>query len=98
MDVSPHDLVRCRDNLVTRQIVGETIIVPISGELANLQDVFTLNPTGAFVWQRLDGNTNLGAIRDQMTEEFDVRKKMAWQDLAELVEALHEAGLVEKVS
>ena len=30
MEVSPADVYRCRDNLVTREIVGETIIVPAS--------------------------------------------------------------------
>jgi len=97
MDVFPADVYRCRDNLVTREIVGETIIVPVSGELADLQKVYSLNATGAFVWERLDGSTPLEVIHQAVTEGFEVGKKDAWADLAELVTDLARAGLIEKV-
>lgn len=96
-DVSPGDVYRRRDNLVTREIVGETIIVPISGELADLQNVYSLNPTGAFVWQCLNGSDSLEQIQAAMTREFDVDAKSAWGDLAELIAELHRAALVERV-
>ena len=97
MNVSTGDVYRCRDNLVTREIVGETIIVPISGELADLQQVYSLNATGAFVWERLDGSASLKSIHQAVTTHFKVRKKDAWQDLAELVTDLARASLIEKV-
>ncbi|GMQ76362.1 MAG: hypothetical protein BMS9Abin01_1636 [Gammaproteobacteria bacterium] len=97
MDVFPADVYRCRDNLVTREIVGETIIVPVSGELADLQQVYSLNATGAFVWERLDGSTPLEIIHLAVTESFKVGKKDAWADLVELVTDLARAGLIEKV-
>ena len=96
MDVSPGDVYRCRDNLVTREIVGETIIVPITGELADLQQVYSLNTTGAFVWGRLDGSTSLEVIHQALTKQFKVGKKAAWADLAELVVDLAQAGLIEE--
>lgn len=98
MPIAPEDVYRCREDLVTREIVGETIIVPISGELANLQKVFSLNPTGAFVWARLDGATRLEAIHDALTESFEVDREDAWEDLSELVDELREAALIEKVA
>ena len=97
MKVSTGDVYRCRDNLVTREIVGETIIVPISGELADLQQVYSLNATGAFVWGRLDGSTSLKSVHQAVTKHFEVRKKDAWQDLVELVTDLARASLIEKV-
>ena len=97
MTVSTGDVYRCRDNLVTREIVGETIIVPISGELADLQQVYSLNATGAFVWQHLDGSASLEIIHQAVTKHFKVRKKDAWEDLVELVADLARANLIEKV-
>ncbi len=97
MNVSTGDVYRCRDNLVTREIVGETIIVPISGELADLQQVYSLNATGAFVWERIDGSASLKTIHQAVTKHFQVRKKDAWQDLVELVTDLAQASLIEKV-
>jgi hypothetical protein len=97
MEISPDNIYRCRENLVTREIVGETIIVPISGQLADLQQVYSLNATGGFVWGLLDGNTSLGIIHEAVTKNFKIGKKPAWADLAELVANLAEAGLIEKV-
>ena len=97
MEIVPDDIYRCRENLVTREIVGETIIVPISGQLADLQQVYSLNATGGFVWSHLDGSTSLEIIHKAVIASFKVRKNDAWTDLAELVSDLDEAGLIEKV-
>ncbi len=97
MDLFPNDVYRCRDNLVTREIVGETIIVPVSGVLADLQKVYSLNATGAFVWECLDGSTSLQGICEALSARFEVGSKDAWTDLVELVADLARADLVEKV-
>lgn len=97
MEISPDDVYRCRENLVTREIIGETIIVPISGQLADLQRVYSLNTTGGFVWSRLDGSTSLDIIHKAVIASFKVGKKDAWADLTELVSDLTEASLIEKV-
>ena len=96
MEVSPGDVYRCRENLVTREIVGETIIVPISRELADLQQAFSLNATGGFIWEHLDGSTSLEAIHKAVTAHFKTSKKDAWSDLVELITDLTQAGLIEK--
>ena len=84
------------DEVVTRSIVGETLLVPVSGTLANLDDLFTLNSTGAYVWGRLDGATSLAAIRDGLASTFEVETERAWADLVELTVTLLDAGLIEK--
>ena len=96
MEVSPGDVYRCRENLVTREIVGETIIVPISRELADLQKAFSLNATGGFIWEQLDGSTSLEVIHKAVTAHFKISKKDAWADLVELITDLTQAGLIEK--
>ena len=42
------------DNMVFRHIGDEMILVPLR-QTANLESIFTLNETGARVWQLLDG-------------------------------------------
>ena len=88
---------RCRDDLVTWQIVGETLIIPISGELASMDNIFSLNNSGAYIWQQLDGQRSLTQIHRGLVDEFDVAADESSADLLELIEALQVAGLVEKV-
>ena len=84
------------ENTVTREIAGETLIVPISGKLADLERVFTLNSVGALIWQLIDGKVNLESVLVKVVEEFDVNRTAAELDLLELVGNLIDAGLVSK--
>ena len=88
---------RSRDAVITREIVGETLLVPISAELANLDAIFALNETAAYLWHRLDGERSLGQLRDAVVERYEVESEQAWQDMTALLDELHARRLVEQV-
>jgi hypothetical protein len=87
-------IARIEGGVVSRKIVGETILVPITGKLADLQRVFALNPVAEFIWERLDGKRRLAEIRDDIVVAFEVAPQRAEDDLLELVSELLEEGLV----
>lgn len=90
---------RCRrdSSIVTREIAGETILVPIRQNVGDLESIYTLNETASRIWALIDGRRTLGDIRDEMVAEFDVDEAEAEQDLLELVEQLQAAGALEMV-
>ena len=92
-----HDAFRKSTSVATREIAGETLLVPISGEIAQLHKLFTLNPVGAIIWDQLDGRVDLAAIRHRLVDRFEVSEESAGQDLLEYVEHLLEAQLIEKL-
>lgn len=55
---------------------------------------YTLNPVGAFVWNRIGTPISFGALCDAVTAEFDVESARCRADIAVLLEQLREAGLV----
>jgi len=81
-------------DLVTREIAGETLLVPVTGKLADLADMFSLNDTGAYVWQHLGGEQNAQEICVSLVGTFSVEPDEAWRDLTELLEALLAAELI----
>lgn len=83
-----------RDDLVTRNIDGETIIVPIEGHVGDLDCIYTLNEVGSVIWQLLDGSSTIDEIAAEICNQFEVTLEEARQDLAELVDSLQEAGLI----
>ena len=93
----PCDRYRRNHDVVTREILGETLLVPISAQLADMDNIYALNDTGAFIWSRLDGETPLAELRDQLMREFQVDTDPAWHDLSALLDELADAGLVERV-
>lgn len=78
---------------VTREIAGETLLVPIRGHLADLRHIFSLNPVGSFVWDRLDGEHDAEALGSAVTSAFEVEPGRAEADVRSFLGQLVEAGL-----
>lgn len=84
-------------DIVNRQVLGDTLLVPIRGELADLQRIFALNPVARHIWDALDGERVLAAVRDSITAKFEVEPGQAEADLAEFIAQLSAAGLIVEV-
>jgi hypothetical protein len=86
------------ENIVSRRIAGELFLVPISGDIANMQRIFTLTAVAEFIWQKLDGRMNLNEIRRQVLDRFDVPEKQAEVDINEFVTELLKEGLAREAA
>ena len=86
-----------REEIVSREIAGETILVPIRGKLVDLQRIFSVNPVGAYIWRQLDGQKTLAEVRDGVLETSEVETQRAEADLREFIAELLVAELIRKV-
>jgi hypothetical protein len=86
-----------KEEIVTREIAGETILVPVKGKLADMQKIFSLNPVADSVWQQLNGDKSVKDIRDRILETFDVEKKQAGRDIMELIDNLLKEDLIIQI-
>ena len=69
--------------MVFRKIGDELILVPIRQNAGDLDSIYTLNETAAYVWDLIDGQTTVGEIKEKILEEFDVTSEDAERDLQE---------------
>lgn len=88
-------VIRPRGEIVRREIAGETILVPIRGRTADMQSLFALNRTAAFIWERIDGERNIGRIHEEIVAAFDVDRDEARADLEAFLAEARSRGLVE---
>ena len=84
-------------SIVSREIAGEMILVPIRQNVGDLESIYTLNETAARAWELIDGQRPALSIRDQIVAEFEVGTEEAEQDLIELLAQLESFGAVERV-
>ena len=82
------------DDLATRDIAGETIIVPVKNNVGDLNSIYTLNEIGTFIWRLIDGATSTTQIVNAICEEYDVQSEEAEKDVVTLTSSLEAAGLV----
>jgi hypothetical protein len=81
-------------DLVTRDIAGEIIIVPIKGHVGDLEGVFTLSEVGAMIWQLIDGQTTVRQLMEVVRNEYDVDVPEAEKDVVDFLRSLEDAGLI----
>jgi hypothetical protein len=97
MDALLETVLRKRADVVSRDVAGETILVPVRGDLADLQKIFTLTPVAAHIWESLDGERNLRDILDGVVDAFEVGRQEAEKDLHEFADELLASGLACEV-
>ena len=75
-------------NMVYRRIADEYILVPIRQQVADLNCIYTLNEIGAFIWELIDGKSNIKQILKNITAAYDVEEKAAKDDLISFISQL----------
>jgi len=87
-------VVRQSPNIVSRNIAGEAVLVPIARTADEVDSIYTLNETASTIWDALDGQRTLGDILDLVVAEYEVTREQAEQDLYDLVAQLSEVRAI----
>lgn len=84
------------DRVVTREIVGETLLVPLRADSTDMRHIFALNPVAAAIWNAIDGVTPVQSLVDSVCERFAIDQASAERDIFAFIEELIQAGLVRE--
>ena len=72
-------------NIVTRKTGNEYVLVPVANNIADMNSVYTLNETGAFIWELIDGRKSIEEIIKSLTEEYDIGYESASEDVLSFI-------------
>ena len=75
-------------SIVTRKTGNEYVLVPVANNIADMNSVYTLNETGAFLWELIDGKKSVRDLIDAMITEYDVDEETATEDVYAFIEDL----------
>ena len=84
---------KLKDGFLLRSVAGQTVVLPVGGEL-DLNMMITLNDTGAFLWQRLENETDEAALVAALLGEYDVDEATAQRCVAAFVKKLEDNGFL----
>src|SRR5664279_372568 len=73
-------------SIVTRRTGNEYVLVPITNNIADMNSVYTLNETGAFIWDNIDGKRTVKEIISALTGEYDIDSVNAEKDVFAFVD------------
>jgi hypothetical protein len=83
--------------IVSREVAGETIVVPICRGVGDLDSVYTFNPVGRSLWRLLEQGHSVEELADWVATHYEVDAKQAFLDVQSYLAELQEIGLVRTV-
>ena len=82
---------KIKEGFLLRQVAGQMVALPSGDELDMM---IALNDTGAFLWERLQTETDEAALVSALLAEYDTDEAAARQDVAAFVGRLKENGVL----
>jgi hypothetical protein len=74
-------LFNIKSKFVAREVGTELILVPLTGNVAQMSELFTMNETAKFIWENITAETTVEDIENSMTEAFDIDAETAHKDI-----------------
>lgn len=84
---------KLKDGFILRSVAGQTVVLPTGDEL-DLNMMITLNDTGAFLWERLQEETDEAALVAALLAEYDVDEAAAQNAVKAFAAKLNENGFL----
>jgi hypothetical protein len=88
---------RRAEGVVLRHVAGEYMLVPAVTREVDLDSLFLLNSTGAWVWERLDGTVSVDDLVQAVREKFPTEPETAAADVSRFLASLLERHLAAQV-
>jgi len=73
-------------SIVTRKTGNEYVLVPVANNIADMNSVYTLNETGAFIWELIDGERNVEDLIQAVISEYNIDRETAMADVLSFID------------
>lgn len=85
---------KLKNGFILREVAGETVVVP-SGDTLDLNMMITLNETAAFLWKKLENETDVEELVKALFCEYEITEEDAKKHIMKFIETLNEHGFLE---
>ena len=93
--ISLNSVVSQSSSIVTRKTGKEYVLVPIANNIADMNSVYTLNETGAFIWEQIDGKKSVRDLIEALIAEYEIDKETATRDIFSFIEDLNKYLIIK---
>ena len=83
-----------KKEFMLREIVGETILIPMGDSNNHFNGIITINELGKFIWENLESSKDEEDLLHKILEEYEVEDKEAKEDLDEFLDKLRQVDII----
>jgi hypothetical protein len=81
-------LFNLKSKFVAREVGNELILVPLTGNVAQMNELFTMNETAKFIWENINATTTVEDLENSMTNTFEIDRETAAKDIENFLNKL----------
>jgi hypothetical protein len=82
-------------NVLQRRLGNESLLVPVKGNLADLQKIFSLNPAGETIWRALEQPCTPEELTRKVCDAYNIDEAIASRDVNRFIQEMTQRNLVE---
>lgn len=82
-------------SIVTRKTGTEYVLVPVANNIADMNSVYTLNETGAFIWDLIDGKKCVKDIIEAVISEYETDYETASADVNSFLDEMNKYLIIK---
>ncbi len=79
-----------KSRFVAREVGGELVVVPLTGNIAHMNELFTFNATAKFLWEALEEGSTEESLVQALLDNYDVEEAVAKADVKKFLVRLEE--------
>ncbi len=86
---------KLKDGFIVRKIGDKTMAVPVGSRTSDIHGMIALTESGELLWELLKDGAELDSLVNVLTENYDVDKSIAKDDVENFLSGLKEQGALE---
>ena len=86
---------KLKGEFMMRELLGDTILIPIGETALTYNGIIWLDPVGAEIWRWILQGASKEQLLENMIQNFEVEEETAKQDLENFLEDLRRNGFVD---
>jgi hypothetical protein len=83
-------------SVVTRKTGNEYVLVPVVDNIADMNSVYTLNESGALIWELIDGKRSVEDIINSLTTVYDTDHETAKADVFSFINEMSNYLIIKE--
>lgn len=87
---------KIKEGFVLREVLGQTVVVPIGENSKKFHGMIKMNKTGADIWKGVEEGLSENEIAQRLVEKYsEVDMEVALRGTRKIIAKMKEAGIIE---
>lgn len=84
------EISQLKSQFVVREVGDELILVPLTSNIARMNEMFVINEVGKLIWESLSDNSDIESLTAIVLDHFEVAEDVARKDVEVFLKRLEE--------